>query len=161
MKQVKDFFTTNDKLYVSSSFSERFGEESLGETSGALQYFTLEIDRSDEGILDMIGHRLCTFADIAQAITEEKQLLNNGYSNIFYVKKNDTVCAVFVYWYSDGREWRVGDWDLDGDDQWNAGRQVLFPGNAQTLKPSENRPSDTVTLSIDEIVINGVKYIKA
>ncbi|MBP6975318.1 MAG: hypothetical protein KBB51_00650, partial [Candidatus Moranbacteria bacterium] len=58
-------------------------------------------------------------------------LLNNGYANIFYVEgKNGEVFAVRVGWRSVDREWSVGGWGLGERGDWDAGRQVLCPGNA-------------------------------
>lgn len=50
---------------------------------------------------------------------------------LFYMEGvNGEVFAVFVYWDSDSRGWRVNDWQLDEDGNWIADLQVLCPGNA-------------------------------
>lgn len=130
MQKVKDVFKTGERVYVYESFSDRFNDELLGETNKTLSVFTLPEKMLDTEILEKINNKYCTFADIYQAIQDEKQLLKNGDINIFYVKTGNRVFAVAVRWYSDLREWSVDDWKLDEGGRWLTGAQVLCPGNA-------------------------------
>ena len=148
-KQVKDVFKTGDGMYISNSFSERFNDEPLGEISGKLKIYTLEKKMSDDKILEKINKKTCTFADIHQALQDEKQLLKKGYAKIFYVNgKAGEIFAVLVYWYSGDREWSVYCWSLSERCGWDAGSQVLCPVNADHGKLSPDTltliPSDTL-----------------
>jgi len=55
---------------------------------------------------------------------EEGNLLNNGYTNIFYVQTSGGVFAVFADWDAGDREWYVYAWSLGGP-RWNAGGRVF------------------------------------
>lgn len=72
---------------------------------------------------------------------EEGILLNNGYTNIFYVKLNNTrLVAVRVRWVADDLRWFCGAYNLDYVD-WHEGFQVFArsskSSSPQTLNPQE------------------------
>lgn len=80
---------------------------------------------------------LSTLEDIVGLIEAQPDgksglLLNNGYSNIFYVEdKNGEVFAADVRCRSGNRGWwwSIDDWELGGRSCWDADDRVLCPGN--------------------------------
>lgn len=136
---VNEFFQSRPGLYVWDSFRERFDLEALSQSVGGRPYVAslLKSNAYDRDIRrELPENNLSALEDIAGFIEaqpngKEGFLLTNGYANIFYVEgRNGEVFAVGVLWVSDGRGWFVYDWLLDEFGLWDAGRQVLCPGNA-------------------------------
>ncbi len=140
-----EFYQTGPGLYVYGTFADRLdvnARKSIeldSATSEARPYVALLLKANayDKDIRKELPEtHLSTLEDIAGLIEARPDgspgfLLNNGYANIFYVEgKNGEVFAVGVRWGSGSRGWGVYGWEVGEDGNWNAGHQVLCPGNA-------------------------------
>lgn len=126
-------------LWVSSSFTERFGSKDIKPAKTVLSFMKLEKLMTDTEIKAMVGES--TPEDVAAFIKNPPEGTDDGYWNIFYVAG----CVVLVYWLSDYREWYVDTWNLDGG-YWLAGDRVFSRNWHSDTKTSELSPSDTLTL---------------
>jgi len=135
------YFKTRDGLYVWDTFAKRIlsGQKESMPYRG-LEGVTsqmLERNMSDmEIIIELLGgmkevrtrpsslDQVATMIDL-QPNGVDGKLLNNGYSNIFYVLVDGVLFAVFVRWKSGDREWFVNAWHLDGLGDWDAGDRVF------------------------------------
>ena len=135
------FYQTGPGLYVDDTFADRLDVNARRTVDSAPErpYVAslLKANAYDMDIRKELPEtHLSTLEDIAGLIEAQPNgksglLLNNGYANIFYVEgKNGEVFAVNVDWGSGNREWNVRGWELGEIGNWNAGRQVLCPGNA-------------------------------
>ena len=138
---VAEFYQTGSGLYVYDTFAERLdvNARQVVDSAPERSYVAslLKANAYDKDIRkELPEDHLSTLEDIAGLIEAQPNgksgfLLNNGYANIFYVEgKNGEVFAVSVYWLSAYRGWLVYDWRLDESGEWDAGCQVLCPGNA-------------------------------
>lgn len=138
---ASEFYQTGPGLYVYDLFANRFDLSTRKTVDSAPErpYVAslLKANAYDRDIRKELPEiHLSPLEDIAGLIVAQSGgqsgfLLTNGCANIFYaLGKNGEVFAVDVYWYSDNRHWRVDVWKLDGHGEWDAGRQVLCPGNA-------------------------------
>ena len=136
-----EFYQTGPGLYVDDTFADRLDVNARRTVDSAPErpYVAslLKANAYDMDIRKELPEtHLSTLEDIAGLIEAQPNgksglLLNNGYANIFYVEgKNGEVFAVNVDWGSGNREWNVRGWELGEIGNWNAGRQVLCPGNA-------------------------------
>lgn len=135
------FYQTSTGLYVYDTFADRLDlyARQMVDSAPERPYVAslLKANAYDKDIRkELPENYLSTLEDIAGLIEAQPDgkpglLLNNGWANIFYVEgKNSEVFAVLVGWDSGGRRWGVSDWRLGEGGEWNAGRQVLCPGNA-------------------------------
>lgn len=61
-----------------------------------------------------------------QSKGEDGILLTNGYANIFYIRGTDgELWAVYAYWLSCGRYWRVEARSVEDPIRWSGGSQVF------------------------------------
>ena len=136
-----EFYQTSTGLYVYDTFADRLdlSVRQMVDSASVRPYVAslLKASAYDTDIRkELPDTHLSTLEDIAGLIEAQLNgksgfLLNNGCANIFYVEgKNGEVFVVGVGWDSDYRKWRVYDWKLDEDGDWDADNQVLCPGNA-------------------------------
>lgn len=145
--------TTRKGLWVSYSFTEKFGTEDITPATTVSSYKTLERTMTDSEIKTEFGAQESTLEDVAAFLENPPKGCDDGYANIFYVAG----CVVRVFWYSDDRKWRVRTWRLGGGG-WNAGARAF--GCNQLSKPLVS--SDSLSLSTfelpSELTINGILY---
>ena len=138
---ASEFYQTGTGLYVYDTFANRLDLSARQTVDSAPErpyvVLLLKGNAYNKNIRKELPEtHLSTPEDIAglieaQPVGKSGFLLNNGYANIFYVEgKNGEVFAVDVYWRAGRRKWDVRDWKLDENGKWNAGYQVLCPGNA-------------------------------
>jgi hypothetical protein len=118
---LQEFFVTRSGLYVWNEFRDRILVivKPAVALVHKLKHYDLPENMTDEKVREKLGNghvfedasvfsaTLAKMID-AQANGEDGDLLNNGYTNIFYVRGlNGEVFAVVAFWISDGREWSV------------------------------------------------------
>ncbi len=129
------FFRTRKGLWVGEEFRFRVVAKAEASTTvPAFKHVDLPLDMNDAKIEKRLGDRHFfteteTCALIADLIAKQEggtegELLNNGYSDLFYLVS----CVVRVVWYADGRKWRVCTWRRN-DCGWNAGSRAFSPAN--------------------------------
>lgn len=119
--------------YLGSEFKEWFWEKTEEPFAGSTVYGRkLNKGSVDNPILFELGDYKkaeTTMAEIyvmmaRQANGESGNLLNSGYTNVFYVRDiNDVLRAVSVLWFDDG--WRIGAHSVEYPDGWDAGSRVF------------------------------------
>lgn len=135
------YFKTRQGLWVSDSFINRIlsGQKESMPYRGleGVTSYMLERNMHDKNIIDeLLGgmeevrKHAFTLDQVAAIIDlqpngKDGKLLNNGYTNIFYVLVNEVLFAVRVHWDSDYREWGVCGWRLGVGGRWYAGNQVF------------------------------------
>ncbi len=134
---------TSKGLWVSSSFTERFGSEDITPAKTVPAFATLHRDMYDKEIKSELNVEECTLADVAAFLKNPPEGCDDSYWNIFYVAGY----VVRVYWRLDHREWGVRAWSLD-DDYWCAGRRA-FGCN----RPSESLASSESGASLDSLTL--------
>jgi hypothetical protein len=111
---------TRTGLWVSSPFTEKFGNKEIIPAKTVPTFKTLERAMNDSEIKSELGAQECTLEDIAAFLENPPEGTKDGYWNIFYVAG----CVVGVDWGSGSREWRVDAWGL-GDGRWGAGSRAF------------------------------------
>lgn len=147
---------TRPGLWVSEPFTKKFGNKDIkpAKTVPGFKVFTKSMNDSE--IKSELGAQECTLADVAAFLEKPPEGTADGNWNLFYVAG----CVVNVRWNAGSREWDVDAWELD-DNYWFAGNRTFSSNWSSEPLNSELKPSDTLSLSLDEITINGVRYIKA
>jgi len=130
-----DFFKTREGLWMSSNFNDLIlsgaSKKKVSADETTVGYADLAQAANDAEIGGELpeGH---VFEDVDTFLVhlatliegqwggKEGTLLNNGCANIFYVKVNGEVFAVYVFWFAVGREWVCRARRLD-DVRWSAG----------------------------------------
>lgn len=129
---------TRKGLWVSSSFTEKFGTPDITPAATVPPFKTLTRNMSDTEIQDELGAKECTLEDVAAFLDNPPDGTKDRYWNIFYVAG----CVVGVCWNSDNREWFVLAWELGVD--WGAGFRAF--GCNSTSEPQAS--SDTQALGL-------------
>lgn len=136
---LDQFFRARSGLCVWDLFREHFDLGVVTPTPERPYVASLlKADAYDQDIRkELPQNHLSTLEDVVGLIEAqpngEKGLLHIDGSrpNICYViGRNGQVFAVYFVWCSVNREWLVRDWKLGERGEWNAGYQVLCPGNA-------------------------------
>lgn len=119
--------------WMGDSFKELFldkVEEDVG--AGTIVVHCLEKTSLNAPIMAELGERaelqLAHFFELlkAQSKGEEGNLLVDGYVNIAYIRgTNGNLWAVYARWYSDGGDWRVLAYSVEGPRRWRGGDRVL------------------------------------
>lgn len=133
--------TTREGLWVSSSFTEKFGNGEITPAKTVPSFKKLERNMSDHEIKSEFGVQETTLEDVAAFLENPPEGTNDGYWNLFYVAG----CVVSVRWGAGRREWDVYAWGLD-DDRWRAGYRAFgCNGPSETLEsPRANFESLTL-----------------
>lgn len=135
---------TKQGLWVSSSFTEKFGNKDITPAKTVPTFKKLERNMYDTEIIKELGAQDCTLEDVAAFLENPPEGCDDGYTNLFYVAGY----VVDVYWLGGAREWDVLAWGLDGG-RWIAGRRA-FSRNS----PSESLASSgSLTLSPDVVAL--------
>lgn len=135
---------TKQGLWVSSSFTEKFGNKDITPAKTVPGFRKLERNMYDTEIIKELGAQECTLEDVAAFLENPPEGCDDGYWNIFYVSGY----VVHVRWRGGDREWFVLAWELDVD-YWRAGRRA-FSRNS----PSEPLASSgSLTLSPDVVAL--------
>lgn len=111
---------TRKGLWVSSSFTEKFGNGDITPAKTVPAFKTLERDMTNPEIGKELGVEECTLADIAAFLENPPQGTDDGYANLFYLAGY----VVNVPWNADDQRWYVDAWKLD-DGHWRAGRRAF------------------------------------
>lgn len=133
---MKNFFTVgkNKIGYLGNNFEEWFGEMPSAPKKVKLYFKKLDKYMTDQDILSELKPSKCTLDDIAWALKENKQLLTNGYANIFYVRDaKGELRSVNAFWYGFIGGWDVGASGVAGPGGWRGGSRV-FSRNSYDLK---------------------------
>lgn len=138
---------TQKGIWVSSSFTGRFGNENIKPSKKVLPFQKLPRAMNDNEIQKELGVQECTLSDVATFLKNPPVDCDDGYFNLFYLPS----CVVFVRW--SGAGWSVYAWRRD-DFRWYGSRRVFSP--ATSVSETENS-SESVILP-DILVINGIKY---
>src|SRR3989344_2010685 len=110
-------------------------------TKQALRYAKLRKSSVDMPIITELGGEEkseTTLTEMFFLMGKQKRgedgcLLNNGWANIFYIRDQNVLRTVYVYWSGDG--WDVSAFPVGGPARWGVGRHV-FSRNSDLL-PSE------------------------
>ena len=149
---------TKKGLWVSSSFTERFGSEEVTPSKTIPSFKTLEESMYANEIKNELGTQECTLEDVAVFLEKSLEGTKDGYANIFYVARY----VVSARWSGIGRLWRVDAWEL-GVTRWDAGCRVFSSNWHSVALPSES-PQILKTLdnevSITEIEYLGVRWVR-
>jgi len=115
-----DFFKTRTGLWTSSNFNDCILSGAVKKKVSAAEMTIGYADLVQAANDAQIGAELpegYVFEDVATFLVhlatliegqwggKEGTLLNNGYTNIFYMKVNGEVFAVDVYWHAGSQEW--------------------------------------------------------
>lgn len=129
--KTKNYFKEgkNDIYWVGSNFQEHFGDMDFVEVAETtLQTKTLEKDMLDKEILEQWKPEECRLGDVAYALKnwEKVGLLRNYYANIFYIRdKDNTLWAVFAFWFAARGGWHVDARSVGYPFRWDARDQVV------------------------------------
>lgn len=135
---------TKQGLWVSSSFTEKFGNKDITPAKTVPAFRKLERNMYYSEIQKKLGVQECTLEDVAAFLENPPEGCDDDYADLFYVAG----CVVYVDWYGVGREWSVNAWGLDGDYR-RAGVRA-FSRNS----PSEPLASSgSLTLSPDVVAL--------
>lgn len=137
--EASEFYQTGTKLYIHRFFADRLDLNAKQTVDSAPErpyvVLLLKANAYHKDIRKELPEtHLSTLEDIAGFIEAQPGgksglLLNNGHTNIFYVKgKNGEVFVIDVFW--NGRQWVIFAWELGEFGPWFAGCLVLCPGNA-------------------------------
>lgn len=118
-------FTTRYGLYISPSFTSKFGKIDVTPAATVPGFKTLERPMYDHEIKVQLGAEECTLEDVAAFLENPPEGTKGGYANIFYVSG----FVVRVRWL--GGEWDVDGWSLD-DGSWGAGDHVAMGSTKET-----------------------------
>lgn len=132
--------TTSKNLWVSDSFTEKFGSEDIKPAKTVPEFKALPRAMTDSEIKKELGAQECTLEDVAAFLKNPPEGCDDGYWNLFYVAG----CVVSVRWNSDSRGWCVYAWDLGGG-SWRAGNRAFGVTVPQPLG-SDLGSSDSLTL---------------
>lgn len=110
--------------FVSSSFTEHFGEMEVEELGVVLQSQTLPRALNDKEIFKELGATECTLGDIIATLDAATDDMKDGKWNLFYVQGTSRV--VGVIWSASVRVWSVSGWGRDGS-AWGEGLRVFSP----------------------------------
>lgn len=156
MKKTSEEFAQrkNNIVYVSSSFTEEFGEDEI--LPGTVLKFTkLGKRMADSEILKEFNIQECTLGDVLATLNAAKEDMKDGYSNIFYIKGHSRV--VHVHWSGGG--WGVDVW-FRGVVAWRGGYRVFSPAtDAVALNPLSLEYL-TLEAAIKICKENGLRVIK-
>lgn len=111
---------TRKGLWVSSSFTEKFGNKDIIPAKTVPPFKTFKKSMIDTEIKEELGIGDSTLEDIAAFLENPPEGTDNDYWNIFYVAG----CVVNVHWNSDDRQWHVYAWKLDGN-YWRADHRAF------------------------------------
>lgn len=134
---------TRKRLWVSDSFTEKFGNEEITPAKTVPPFKTLEQDMNDHEIKKELGVQESTLEDVAAFLENPPEGTDDGYTNLFYVAGY----VVNVCWDDDDHEWNVRAWKLD-DDDWDAGLRAFSRNSSSDTLES----SDTESLGLLEAV---------
>jgi len=140
----KSLFTSSRSLeyYIWDNFQNWILNKAsliIPEFKGTLKTLKLTKNMHDPEILKEIGESNIFSIDevcaIFKALTERQpngesgELLNNGYSNIIYVRLSDsTVVPADVHWDSDDRRCDLDAYSFDNGDAWSTANVVVVRG---------------------------------
>lgn len=133
---------TKKGLWVSSSFTEKFGNKDIQPAQTVPAFKKLERNMHDSEIKKEFGMEECTLGDVAAFLKNPPEGCNDGYWNIFYVAG----CVVRVGWLSVDRRWGVGSWRL-GVGSWSAGSRAFGRNRLSEPLASSGASSGSLTLS--------------
>jgi len=110
----------NKKLWVSSFFTEKFGNGDITSAKTVPSFKTLTKPMNDAEIKSEPGAQECTLEDVAAFLENPPKTTDDGNWNIFYVAG----FAVYVDWSAGSGQWHVYARRLD-DDYWSAVYRVF------------------------------------
>ncbi len=90
--------------------------------------------------------------------TRENELETTGWANFAFVENKDGgVSVADVYRYGDVRPWRAGVYELASGNRWCADYRLMVLATSDTRALGT---SDTASELPENLIINGVKYVK-
>lgn len=146
--------TTSKGLWVSSFFTEKFGNKDIPPAKTVPGFKVLSRNMTDAEIKAEFGPQECTLEDVAAFLKKPPKGTDDGYWNLFYVSG----FVVGVCWGADAREWYVFGWSLDGL-YWLAGRRVFSRNFIPLEKPSGTQDLDLET-AIARVKLDGYTVVK-
>lgn len=141
--------TTTKDIYVSSSFTERFGNKDITPAKEVLPFQKLSRAMTDDQIEKELSVKKSTLADVAAFLKDPPKGCDDGNWNLFYVDS----FVVDVFWGSWGGYWGVSTYER-GDGEWYDGVRVFSPATEHF----ETSPSSESLILPEILEINGVKY---
>src|SRR3990167_3775950 len=112
--------------YIGSNFQEHFGSQNIKPKKCKLESRVLEKNMDDKAILAELKPQEVTLNEFIYTLERDKNLLKNGYNNIFYIRDGkNTLWAVIAGWDSDDRVWFVDAVSVTSPREWCAGYRVL------------------------------------
>src|SRR3990167_3965796 len=107
--------------YIGSNFQEHFGYEEVKPKKCKLEFRVLEKSMNDKEILAELKPQEVTLNEFVYILEHDKDLLKNGYTNIFYIRdKNGTLWAVSACWGGVDRGWDVDAYSVASPFEWSA-----------------------------------------
>lgn len=154
---------TSKGLWVSSSFTERFGSKDIKLAKTVPSFKVLTNLMYDHEIKSELGPEECTLGDVAAFLRNPPEGTKDSYANIFYVAG----FVVGVRWDAVGSVWDVSVWSLDvagwslDVGQWGAGRRVFSRNWILEPKPSSSDALilDTAIAMVKEAGYTVVKIV--
>lgn len=147
---------TSKGLWVSSSFTEKFGSKDIKPAKTVPPFKTLTKSMYDSEIKSEFGATESTLEDVAAFLKDPPEGTKDGYSNIFYVSG----FVVRVYWGAGSGEWYVDVWSLDVY-RWDAGVRVFFRNSPDALaqESSDSLDLDAAIAMVKEAGYTVVKIV--
>ena len=116
----------NNIKYLGDKFKAHFSYDFTVPKKLKLTHKVLEKSMLDKEILEEFKPKESTLGEFAWALKNEKAMLKNGWSNIFYIRdKDNNLWAVRACWNDFGGGWLVDAASVSGPVEWLAGRQVV------------------------------------
>lgn len=134
---------TRKGLWVSSSFTEKFGNEDITAAKEVPSFKTLPRSMNDAEIRSELGIQECTLEDVAAFLENPPEGIDDGYANLFYVRG----LVLSVFWDGDRPGWGVYAYRLDGL-RWFEGDRA-FSGNLKSDPLPQ--PSESLSLEFSEL----------
>lgn len=141
----------NDITWIGNNFQEWFGDMTFIMPKKAVIVFkVLNKSMNDQSILAKLKPEEVDLGFVLYCMKKSKDMLKNGWANIFYVRDvNNVLRAVRVDWSVDG--WGVDACEVTSPYAWFGDVQVfsrkfLIPSESETLGHS-----DTLTLRVQSL----------
>jgi len=137
------------EIYLYDSFKEWFVDELPKPKKVDLKFKTLERDITDKEILTDLQPTKTTLEELSYALNNN--LFDKSCCYVGYIKdKSGVLRSVDVGWVAGG--WNVLAYSVENPSEWGGWRQVFSPEFLSDALTTKNLPN--------ELIINGIKYIK-
>lgn len=137
---------TGRGLWVSDSFTRKFGNEEIKPSKEVPAYRTLGKDMTDDDIFTEFGIKECSLSDVAAFLKNPPEGTDDGYTNIFYIKDGP---VAGLFWGAVSGRWNLDDWSRGGS-RWNPGYRA-FGATVPSASLSSSETSDSLTVRVEKL----------